>query len=712
MTNNEHPAEGTDRAYQYITQMKPVFRQRAVFSDESKYYRTPYECREGDDVTVRIRTMRNNADSVWFISGALREEMRKASSDEGFDYYEFTVRAVSGTVRYYFEIRVGQLTFYYNKLGVTRDLSERNAFRIIPGFSVPGWAEGAVMYQIFTDRFCNGERGNDVRTGEYAYLDGQSVHIDDWYRVPDSFDVRNFYGGDLEGIEQKLDYLQDLGVEVLYLNPIFVSPSNHKYDIQDYDHIDPHLAKIVRDEGRLLAEGEMSNANAENYVCRVADPANLEASDSYFIHFCEEVHRRGMKIILDGVFNHCGSFNKWLDRECIYEKIDGYEKGAYIDADSPYRSFFKFNNEHAWPYNEFYDGWWGHPTLPKLNYEDSGKLVEYIMEIGRKWVSPPYSADGWRLDVAADLGHSSEFNHRFWREFRNAVKEANPEAIILAEHYGETFSWLQGDEWDTVMNYDAFMEPVSWFLTGMEKHSDEFREDLLGNGDSFRDAMAYHQASFSGPSLMCAMNELDNHDHSRFLTRTNHYVGRVGELGAEAAARDVNYAVMRSAVLIQMTFIGAPTIYYGDEAGLPGFTDPDNRRTYPWGMENEDLLAFYRKAVALRKRYPVLRNGSYKDLGSGKNRVLYGRFSPDEQIAVAVNSGDEPLLVEIPVWEMGISRSREIKMRALLTTWKDGYSDEPAGYVAQAGFLTIELRPFETVVLLRRSGPRDGETGE
>ena len=195
----------------------------------------------------------------------------------------------------------------------------------------------------------------------------------------------------------------------------------------------------------------------------------------------EEVHKRGMRVIIDGVFNHCGSFNKWLDREKIYSNQGSYEPGAYESKESPYRSFFKFYNEDAWPDNGTYDGWWGHDTLPKLNYEDSPKLFEYIMKIARKWVSAPYQVDGWRLDVAADLGHSSEYNHKFWRDFRKTVKEANPDALILAEHYGDASDWLSGDQWDTVMNYDAFMEPVSWFLTGLEKHSERKDEHLLHN---------------------------------------------------------------------------------------------------------------------------------------------------------------------------------------------------------------------------------------
>lgn len=228
-----------------------------------------------------------------------------------------------------------------------------------------------------------------------------------------------------------------------------------------------------------------------------------EASDAFFARLIEEAHKRGIRVLVDGVFNHCGSFNKWLDRELIYESADGYEVGAFVSPKSPYRNYFLFHRtgENEWPGNGSYDGWWGHDTLPKLNYEDSKELEEYVLGIAKKWVSPPYNVDGWRLDVAADLGRSNEYNHEFWKKFRKAVKEANPHALILAEHYGDPSDWLQGDEWDSVMNYDAFMEPVTWFLTGMEKHSDEYRGDLLGNADHFMNAMKHHMANMMTPSL-------------------------------------------------------------------------------------------------------------------------------------------------------------------------------------------------------------------
>ena len=698
-----HLTEGESAEFKdNMTEMRAAFSRRALFSDESPAYRTPFEPKAGETVKIRFRTLKNNVDAVYLISGLYRIPMTVAERRGAFDYYEAGLPLGSDTVRYYFEIQAGNENIFYNKLGETRELCDSYAFRVSPGFSVPSWVHGAVMYQIYTDRFCDGDPANDVKTREYFYLGGYAEHVDSWDKVPDNLDVAKFYGGDLQGVCDKLDYLKTLGIDVIYFNPIFVSPSNHKYDTQDYDHIDPHLTKIVKDTGELLAEGDTDNRNAGRYICRVTDPENLDASDRFFAQFVAEVHRRGMRIILDGVFNHCGSFNKWLDRERIYERETGYEKGAYVDAESPYHTFFKFNNEHAWPYNEFYNGWWQNSTLPKLNYEASPKLEEYILNIGRKWVRPPYSVDGWRLDVAADLGYSREYNHAFWKKFRRAVKEANPDAVILAEHYGDASEWLQGDEWDTVMNYDAFMEPVSWFLTGMEKHSDGFREDLLGNGEAFLGAMRTHMPEFMGDSLLAAMNQLDNHDHSRFLTRTNHKVGRVAQLGADEAGKDIRVSVLRSAAVIQMTWPGAPTLYYGDEAGVVGFTDPDNRRTYPWGNEDHDLILFYTEAIRLHHRIGALSTGSLKEIGGGYHYISYGRFTEDEQIVVAVNSGEDPIAVEIPCWEIGVPKDCDSEMTRILKTDEDGFTSEEETCPVQGGIMTLDMTPFEAIVLYRK----------
>lgn len=680
----------------------------ALFSSETEDYRIPPEPEENQQVALRFRTARDGADQVlcWEVGNEIPQTMEKVSQDTYFDYYKCKVTVGTEPFRYYFQIKKGEDCCYYNRMAVQEEALLQFAFCITPGFHTPEWAKGAIMYQIYVDRFCNGDPNNDVEDGEYIYIGAPVRRVKDWNKPLEPFDVGCFYGGDLQGVWDKLDYLQRLHIEVIYFNPIFVSPSNHKYDCQDYEHIDPHYGVIVRDGGEVLqpqpeggGDRREENRNATKYMARVTDPANLEASDAFFARFVEEVHKRGMRVILDGVFNHCGSFNKWMDREGIYEKAKGYEPGAYVSSDSPYRSFFKFYSEEpgSWPYNGSYSGWWGHDTLPKLNYENSQQLEDYILYVARKWISEPYHVDGWRLDVAADLGHSPEYNHYFWKEFRRMVKMVNPEAIILAEHYGSPKDWLQGDEWDTVMNYDAFMEPVTWFLTGMQKHSDDYREDLRGNADSFWGAMQHHGASFTTPSLQVAMNELSNHDHSRFLTRTNRRVGRTNTLGPEAADAGVNKAVLREAVVIQMTWPGAPTIYYGDEAGVCGFTDPDNRRTYPWGNEDKELIAFHKEIIRIHKAHKEFLTGSLKHMASDYNVIGYGRFTREGQSVILVNNNDYEITKELFVWHLGVPKEGTI--RRLLLTTAEGFTTEEEEYPVTSGKVTVTLPPTSAIIL-------------
>lgn len=680
--------------HQYITSMRPVLSKRALFSDTTGNFISPAEPAPYSEVTIRFRSKKNNLDRVFLVCQGERNLMFKVSSDSLFDYYEVKYQLDNEKITYYFEIQAGRAKCYYDTRGVVKQTEAHYYFCIIPGFSTPDWAKGAVMYQIMVDRFCNGDPSNDVLTGEYQYIGDKSVRVEDWYRYPAQMDVRNFYGGDLQGVLDKMDYLQDLGIDVIYFNPLFVSPSNHGYDIQDYDNVDPHKGRIVSDEGDLLADWQTENRFATRYIDRVTNPKNLEASNQLFIELVEEAHRRGMRVIIDGVFNHCGSFNKWLDGEEIYARAGGYEPGAFLSAKSPYRSFFHFHDQRdeAWPRNKSYDGWWGHETLPKLNYEESDKLVEYILNIARRWISPPFCVDGWRLDVAADLGNSGEYNHQFWRKFRQAVKEVNPDVLILAEHYGDPSSWLQGDQWDSVMNYDAFMEPVTWFLTGMEKHSDSHNSGICGDGKSFFDAMAYHMSRMQTGSLLTAMNELSNHDHSRFLTRTNRKVGRIATAGAEMAGQDVKMSVMREAVMIQMTWPGAPTIYYGDEAGVCGWTDPDSRRTYPWGREDLELLEYHRYMIGLHKRFSVLRKGSIKPLLAEKDVIAYGRMYKKYHALTVINNGEQEKLLEIPVWQLGITD--EIPVARLMLTTEAGYNVGKLRYPVKDGILRVELPPF------------------
>ena len=668
----------------------------SFFSDETELYRIPAEPEPGETVRIRLRTAKYSVSRALFhIYGQdMGIIMRKVMTDEGFDYFETEIACGKEEIGYCFAAECGGERILYDKLGARFvDCSERPdrafAFRFTPGFHVPEWSKGAVQYQIFTDRFRNGNKNNDVQNNEYYYAVGHSRQAASWDAPPDDTDIRTFYGGDLQGVMEKLDYLQELGVEVIYFNPVFISPSSHKYDIQDYEHIDPHFGIITDDVEHGMQPWEKHNGYAPRYIKRTTSAKNLEASDAFFASFCGELHRRGMRIILDGVFNHCGSFNKWMDREGIYLGIPDFEKGAYQDVESPYRSYFRFSSRGGGSRYGDYEGWWGHETLPKLNYEGSPELKEEIMRIAEKWALPPYSIDGWRLDVAADLGHSSEYNHEFWKEFRKRLKKINPDLLIIAEHYGSAAPWLNGYEWDTVMNYDAFMDPLSYFLTGMEKHSDGKRDDLYLDGYKFFESMLRNMAQFEKPSLDCAMNELSNHDHSRFLTRTNRRVGRTAGVGADAAGVGIRKGVFRQAVTVQMTWPGAPTVYYADEAGQVGWTDPDNRRTYPWGREDKALIDFHKALTSLRKEHPVLKKGSFKPLLAQYGLIAYSRFDDSDAVITVINCSPESRTVALRVIDGGVYDG-EMLVRSIFSD-ENGFNTAPCALMAYAGEVSFEM---------------------
>lgn len=681
----------------YKSLVKNFFNAKAVFSDETANYRTPAEPKSNETVKIKLRTAKDNIDEAFIVYRSNKIWLKKIYSEGLFDYYEGKIKLDTGKAEYYFEIHQNNDIYIYNKKGICYNAEDIYNFSIIPDFSIPDWAKGAVIYQIYIDRFYDGDKSNNVLNNEYIYLGKPSVYVENWSQLPSCDDIRNFYGGDIQGIIDKLDYLKDLGIEVIYLNPIFVSPSNHKYDIQDYDYVDPHLGVIVNDGGEVLSEGRFHNKFATKYEKRTTDKANLEASNELACEFIRQAHSKGIRVILDGVFNHCGAFNKWLDREGFYGRQSNYPPGAYKEQSSPYNSYFLWYDTMNWPNNDCYDGWWGFDNHPKLNYEGSSELYQYIMQVGRKWVSPPYNADGWRLDVAADLGRSPEFNHSFWRDFRKNVKSANKDTIILAEHYGDASSWLQGDQWDSIMNYDAFMEPITWFLTGMEKHSDEFKPELLCNGDAFESAMRYHMARMNIQSLLISMNELSNHDHSRFLTRTNKTVGRLNTKGSQAASEGIDKAVMLEAVTFQMTWPGAPTVYYGDEAGVTGWTDPDDRRTYPWGNEDKELLEYHKAAISLHKKYNALKTGSLEYLECSSGIIAFGRWDSQSKLITILNNNSFIKKLKLPVWRAEVKP--ESIMERQLFSYSDSFDLEKVQYKVKNGILEIEMPPKSSMVL-------------
>ncbi len=661
----------------------------AVFHDECHDYLNILEPDLNDTLDICLRVARDEAKVVYLLENDNRYNMEKYKSDEYFDYYRYQYILNKEVLRYSFYIKYEDGIRYYSKIGISEDRAYEYEFKIIAGFKTPQWAKGAIMYQIFIDRFNNSNNNVHVRDDEYIYIGRPVEYVEDWESLPQSFDVHRFYGGNLQGVWDKIDYLKSIGVEVIYFNPLFVSPSNHKYDAQDYEYIDPHLTILCTDRG-ISDISDGTNNRAFSYIERTACSHNLKASNDFFAKFMDYVHKKGLKVILDGVFNHCGSFHKWMDRENIYEKAnqvynEAYNKGAFNSIDSRYRNYFSFNHDSM-----EYSGWWGHPTLPKLNYENSNELMDEILDIAKKWLKPPYNVDGWRLDVAADIGHSEEFNHYFFKRFREEVKSANPQAFILAEHYGNPMSWLDGKQWDSVMNYDAFMEPVTWFLTGLEKHSDRYEEFLKGNGKVFLDMLRYNSARMPMPALLTAMNELSNHDHSRFLTRTSGKVGRMDSLGSAAAGEGIIKSIFRQAIIMQMTLPGAPTIYYGDEVGLCGFTDPDNRRTYPWGKEDFEILMFYRYLALIHKNNISLKLGSFIPIVAKANIVIYARTYQKNKALVIIYTGKDNISIKVPIYLAGINKKE--KLSRFMYTDENGHNAGKQDIIVDDMYLDVDLK--------------------
>ena len=238
---------------------RPTINTRALYSDVTEDYRSPAEPMSGDTVKIRLRTGRYNVDKAYMYVNNVECPMTKIKAVGLFDYYEASVKVGEEKLYYYFKVETGKVVCYYNQIGAIKELNVYYNFQIMPGFKTPKWAKGAVMYQIFTDRFCDGDKSNNVLDNEYSYIGEHVCQVKDWDKYPATMGVREFYGGDLQGVLDKLDYLSDLGVEVIYFNPLFVSPSNHKYDIQDYDYIDPHFGVIKKDDGELLSDGDQNN---------------------------------------------------------------------------------------------------------------------------------------------------------------------------------------------------------------------------------------------------------------------------------------------------------------------------------------------------------------------------------------------------------------------------------------------------------------------
>ena len=503
-------------------------------------------------------------------------EMSIAAEDELFAYYQADVRLETKRFAYVFVLDDGRECLFYTEKGFFPDLRPDVQFQYpyiaaADLWEPPKWAQGAVIYQIFPERFANGDPANDPPGTEA------------WELPPTRTSLK---GGDLKGIIQRFQHLVDLGVDVLYLTPIFASPSNHKYDTADYYQIDPHFgdAETVRE---LVA------------LC----------------------HRHGIRIIFDAVFNHCGSE--------FFAFQDVLRKGAK----SPYARWFNIEGFPVQTDPPNYETF-AHQvaTMPKLMTQHP-EVKQYLFDVAVYWVRE-FGIDGWRLDVA------NEIDHQFWREFRQAVKAVNPEALIVGEVWHEASDWLRGDQFDSVMNYPLQQACYDFFAKGTIR------------ARSFASRLAKVQVNHTHAVNLAMFNVLGSHDTERFLTSCG---GEVRRLALAAA--------------FQLTYEGSPMIYYGDEVGMVGLTDPDCRRGMVWDEEkqNRELLSWYKQLIALRRIHPVLRTGRTRTVWADSISNVYGfaRFQEGEQVVVLLNNSSQEQLVslgDIP-WPLGTPK----QVRDLLT---------------------------------------------
>lgn len=562
-----------------------------VHHDGSALYLQPdSNFKLGEEVTVRLRTSLDAPIELVMLRTAPDGEQRLVpmqladTPDKHYRWWEVKFRLAMPINYYRFWLITEEGGFWYNALGLLQhNTTDALDFKIIADYQAPAWVRDVVFYQIFPDRFCDGDSSNNVRDNEYLRR-GKPVVARKWGDLPSGHDGNGsieFFGGDIPGIIEKLDYLQELGVNALYLNPIFLSGSNHKYDVKDYRQVDPHLG-----------------------------------GDEALIALRREMDKRDMRLMLDIVPNHCSDDHPWFVE-------------AQSDPNSKAAEFFTF-----YQHPDEYEAWWGVKTMPKLNYRsDSLRQEMYEGEdaIVRYWMRPPFSIDAWRVDVANMLAKQgeSQLGHEVGRGLRQAIKREKADAYLLGEHFHDGTPHLRGDELDASMNYQGFNYPVQYWLIGQDfsryiKHEQPRRpipaESMAAQCDLYR-------ASVPWQIFVQQFNQLNSHDTARLLTIFNG-----------------DKALLRVAIGLLLTYPGVPCLYYGDEIGLEGGADPDNRRCMEWDSDkwDKDLLHFYQQYIALRKSSEALRYGGFEWLCAEGDSVAFQRETPQERLIVVATRTKQP----------------------------------------------------------------------
>lgn len=564
----------------------------AIHHDGSDLFVSNPLPKNGDIVDFKLRTPLDAPIIGVYMRAMMNGEfsyqlMQKVSENSVSMMWQASYILKQKHVPYVFMLMTDDGAIYYTARGASYiDTPDTDAFRIIVDYDAPLWVRDEVYYQIFPERFANGDESNDVQDDELTQK-GYPSRKRQWGELPlpwKQSGSMDFFGGDVNGITQKLDYLAELGITGIYTTPIFEATSNHKYDITNFFHVDKHFG-----------------------------------GDEALAELREESAKRDMTLMLDITPNHCSYKNPWVTH--FKEHIDGdTSEFFYYDAD-----------------NDVFETWLGVPSLIKLNY-GSQKLrdVMYRNENSaiRKWLEAPYSIDAWRLDVANMTGNqdTDQLDHEVWSELRQYARQSNPNAYLLGEYFQDGTPHLQGEELDASMNYQGFNIPMRRWLKPEKKQIIQTDTPYMYKPSIPAEVMAEQWQIFMGAIpysiALQQFNQLDSHDTTRILHET------FGD-------KDL----VKLGIALMMGFPGVPCIYYGTEIGMTGAGDPDNRRCMPWDESqwDKDMLAYFQKIITIRKESPALKNGGFQVLLADGDLVAFARETLEQTMIVIGYRGDETI---------------------------------------------------------------------
>lgn len=586
----------------------------SVYSDGSAEFVSNPAPKIGEIVTVRLRMYEDAPVKYVYLrsvpnGGELKVPMHREKEAHGLVYWACELPIIESRTQYHFYIVCADCIYFYTQKEITTYLPEHTYdFVLLTDYVQPTWVKDAVFYQIFPERFCNGDPGNDVKTGEYTQDGYSSIRMEHWDDTPLTYEqghCMDFYGGDLRGIREKIPYLKELGVTAVYLNPVFYAPSCHKYDCLDYFHVDPHF-------GGDEALAELSKA----------------------------LHENGMKLILDISINHTGTAHRWFNKDGIYFPKT---EGAYNNPDSVERGYYFFDKDNH------YHGWWDLPSMPTLNYtSDSLREVVYRGpdSVLKKWLKPPYNIDGWRFDVADVFARNGEvqLSHELWPEIRKSIKQENPQAYILAEDWGDCAQYLQGAEWDSPMNYYGCGRVIRSFYGEPDLFMSRIPElkavRCHMTAQDLQARVMQHLAKLPFALWETQFNLFDSHDTPRLHNNP-----------------EISQADFKGAACFQFLLTGAASIYYGDEAEIDGTIDSNEGCRYPmpWGKDFRGCAHYrlYHALCALKKEHPALRLGGMKFLYAREDTFAIARFTGEDVIVGVISKSDTAQTVRLPLGAVG-----------------------------------------------------------